>query len=45
MFQSPVNLGDGLVIGRNIAKFWGNDTDANGVREFSVNASALSAQN
>jgi pimeloyl-ACP methyl ester carboxylesterase len=27
MFQSLVNLGNGRVIGRNIAKFWGNDTD------------------
>src|SRR5258708_28887031 len=33
MFQSLVNLGDGRVIGRNSAKFWGNDTDANGIRE------------
>ena len=33
MFQSLVNLGDGRVIGRNIAKFWGNDTDANAIRE------------
>src|SRR6266566_2158155 len=33
MFQSLVNLGDGRVIGRNLAKFWGNDTDANGIRE------------
>jgi poly(3-hydroxyalkanoate) synthetase len=33
MFQSLVNLGDGRVIGRNIAKFWGNDADANGIRE------------
>src|ERR1700737_591842 len=33
MFQSLVNFGDGRVIGRNIAKFWGNDTDANGIRE------------
>src|ERR1700737_4353945 len=33
MFQSLVNLGNGRVIGRNIAKFWGNDTDANGIRE------------
>jgi poly(3-hydroxybutyrate) depolymerase len=33
MFQSLVNLGDGLVIGRNIAKFWGNGTDANDIRE------------
>ena len=33
MFESLVNLGDGLVIGRNIAQFWGNNTDANDVRE------------
>src|SRR5712692_7871232 len=33
MFQSLVDLGDGRVLGRNIAKFWGNDTDANGIRE------------
>ena len=33
MFQSLVNFGDGRVIGRNLAKFWGNDTDANGIRE------------
>src|SRR5260370_25004232 len=33
MFQSLVNLGDGRVIGRNIEKFWGNDADANGIRE------------
>src|ERR1700680_4775664 len=33
MFQSLVNFGDGRVIGCNIAKFWGNDTDANGIRE------------
>jgi len=33
MFQSLVNLGDGRVIGRNIEKFWGNDTDTNGIRE------------
>src|ERR1700694_4363768 len=32
-FQSLVNLGDGRVIGRNLAKFWGNDADANGIRE------------
>src|SRR5438876_499670 len=32
MFQSLVDLGDGRVIGRNLAKFWGNDTDANGIR-------------
>src|SRR6266699_627062 len=33
MFQSLVNLGNGRVIGRNIAKFWGNDTDASDIRE------------
>ena len=33
MFQSLVNSGDGRVIGRDLAKFWGNDTDANGVRD------------
>ncbi|SHK40911.1 PHB de-polymerase C-terminus [Bradyrhizobium lablabi] len=33
MFQSLVNLGDGRVIGRNIAPFWGNDTDASDIRE------------
>jgi poly(3-hydroxybutyrate) depolymerase len=33
MFQSLVNLGDGRVIGRNLAKFWGNDADANGIHE------------
>jgi poly(3-hydroxybutyrate) depolymerase len=33
MFQTLVNFGDGRVIGRNVAKFWGNDTDANGIRE------------
>jgi poly(3-hydroxyalkanoate) synthetase len=33
MFQSLVNLGNGRVIGRNIAQFWGNDTDANAIRE------------
>ena len=33
LFQSLVNLGDGCVIGRNLAKFWENDTDANGIRE------------
>src|ERR1700730_14388756 len=26
LFQSLVNLGNGRVIGRNIAQFWGNDT-------------------
>src|SRR5258707_11203459 len=33
MFQSLVNLDDGRVIGRDLANFWGNDTDANGIRE------------
>jgi poly(3-hydroxybutyrate) depolymerase len=33
MFQSLVNLGNGRVIGRSIAQFWGNDTDANAIRE------------
>jgi pimeloyl-ACP methyl ester carboxylesterase len=34
MFQSLVNFGDGRVIGRNLARVWGNDTtDANGIRE------------
>jgi hypothetical protein len=33
MFQSLVNLGDGRVIGRNIAKFWGNDTAASAIGE------------
>jgi len=33
MFQSLVNLGDGRVIGRYLAKFWENDADANGIRE------------
>jgi poly(3-hydroxybutyrate) depolymerase len=33
MFQSLVNLGDGRVLGRNLAKFWGNDADANGIRQ------------
>jgi pimeloyl-ACP methyl ester carboxylesterase len=33
MFQGLVDLGDGRVIGRNLAKFWENDTDANGIRE------------
>jgi poly(3-hydroxyalkanoate) synthetase len=32
-FQSLVNSGDGRVIGRNLAKIWGNDTDANSIRE------------
>ena len=33
MFESLVNLGNGLVIGRNVAQFWGNSTDANDIRE------------
>jgi poly(3-hydroxyalkanoate) synthetase len=33
VFQSLVSSGNGLVIGRNIAKFWGNATDANNIRE------------
>jgi poly(3-hydroxybutyrate) depolymerase len=33
MYQSLVNLGNGRVIGRNIATFWGNDTDASAIRE------------
>src|SRR6202048_4238749 len=33
MFQSLVNFGDGRVLGRTLAKFWGHDTDANGIRE------------
>ena len=33
MFQNLVNLGDGRVLGRDLAKFWGNDADANGIRE------------
>src|SRR5258708_9385502 len=33
MFQSLVNLGNGRVIGRNIARFWGNDTDPSVIRE------------
>ena len=33
MFQSLVDLGDGRVLGRNLAKFWGDDTDADGIRE------------
>src|SRR6202171_2165850 len=33
MFESLVNFGDGLVIGRNIAPFWGDETDANDIRE------------
>src|SRR5882724_6834698 len=33
MFQSLVNLGNGRVIGRNLAKLWGNDTvDADDIR-------------
>ena len=33
VFQSLVSSGNGLVIGRNIAKFWGNATDADNIRE------------
>jgi poly(3-hydroxybutyrate) depolymerase len=34
MFQSLVNLGDGRVIGRNVAGFWGNDSvDANDIHQ------------
>jgi len=33
MFQSLVNFGDGRVIGRNLAKFWENETDASSIRE------------
>jgi poly(3-hydroxyalkanoate) synthetase len=33
LFQGLVNAGDGLVIGRNIAKFWGNRTGAGDIRE------------
>jgi poly(3-hydroxybutyrate) depolymerase len=33
MFQSLVNFGGGRVIGRNLAKFWGNEADADCIRE------------
>jgi poly(3-hydroxybutyrate) depolymerase len=33
MFQSLVSLGNGRVIGRSIARFWGNDTEAGNIRE------------
>src|ERR1700724_494440 len=33
LFQSLFNLGNGRVICRNIAQFWGNDTDASNIRE------------
>src|SRR3954452_4802241 len=33
MFQSLVDAGDGRVIGRNMARFWGNDTDPSRIRE------------
>src|ERR1700676_2681346 len=34
MFQSLVNLGDGRLIGRNVARFWGNDSvDANDIHQ------------
>lgn len=33
MFESLVNFGDGRVIGRDIAPFWANETDADDIRE------------
>ena len=33
MFESLVKFGDGLVIGRNVAPFWGSETGANDIRE------------
>lgn len=33
VFENLINSGDGLVIGRNIAPFWGNQTDVNDIRE------------
>jgi poly(3-hydroxyalkanoate) synthetase len=34
MFQSLVDLGDGRLVGRNVAKFWGNDSvDANDIHQ------------
>ena len=33
VFQGLVSSGNGLVVGRNIAKFWGNPTDANHIHE------------
>src|SRR6476659_8868401 len=33
MFESLFNLGNGRVIGRDVAKFWGNGTDAIDIRE------------
>jgi poly(3-hydroxyalkanoate) synthetase len=33
MFQSLVDLGDGRVLGRSLAKFWGGEADANGIRD------------
>src|ERR1700720_1871990 len=34
MFQSLVDLGDGRLIGRNVARFWGNDSvDANDIHQ------------
>jgi poly(3-hydroxyalkanoate) synthetase len=34
MFESLVNLGEGRVIGRKVAKFWGNDAvEANDIRD------------
>jgi poly(3-hydroxyalkanoate) synthetase len=33
VFQGLVSSGNGLVIGRNIAKFWGNPTDTKNIHE------------
>ena len=33
VFEGLVKSGDGLVIGRNVAPYWGNETDADDVRE------------
>jgi poly(3-hydroxybutyrate) depolymerase len=33
MFQSLVGLGNGRVIGRSIARFWGNNTEASSISE------------
>src|SRR5204863_2887577 len=33
VFESLVKSGNGLVIGRNVAPFWGDETDANDIRE------------
>lgn len=32
VFENLVKSGDGLVIGRNVAPFWGNETDPNDIR-------------